>query len=99
MTVQVVNTDGISSTIAKLRTANNNINKEYDILENNAVQLDSNWQSQAGQAARDTMYGLFQYSEVRSAVLLNCINFLEQQINPSYIYVEDFNTKLADKFK
>jgi len=99
MAKQVVNTDRLTSAANKLRTVNNNINGELRTLQNKANQLDSNWKSAAGDAARTTMYQLFKNNEERSAVLQNYINMLQQQVNPGYINTETVNTKLADKFK
>ncbi|CDX04951.1 Type VII secretion system ESAT-6-like [Desulfitobacterium hafniense] len=99
MAKQVVNTDRLTSAANKLRTVNNNITGEFRTLQNKAKQLDSNWKSAAGEAARTTMYQLFKNNEVRSTVLQNYINMLEQQVNPGYTNTETVNTKLADKFK
>lgn len=99
MAKQVVNTDRISSSANKLRTVNNNINNEFKTLEKKAKQLDNNWKSAAGDAARTKMYQLFKNNEARSSVLQNYINMLEQQVNPGYTNSETANTKLADKFK
>ena len=99
MAKQVVNTDRISSSANKLRIANNNINNEFKTLEKKAKQLDSNWRSAAGDAACTKMYQLFKNNDVRSTVLQNYINMLEQQVNPGYANTETVNTKLADKFK
>lgn len=99
MAKQVVNTERITSSATRLRTVNNTINSEFNTLQNKAKQLDSNWKSSAGETARTTMYQLFKNSEVRSTVLQNYINMLEQQVNPGYNNAETTNTKLADKFK
>lgn len=99
MAKQVVNTDRIVSSAAKIRTVNNNINNAFRTLRNTAKQLDNNWKGQAGETARTTMYQLFNNSETRSAVLQNYISMLEQQVNPGYDSAETTNTKLADKFK
>lgn len=99
MTKQVVNTDRLTSVANKLRTVNNNITSEFRTLQNKAKQLDTNWKGAAGEAARTTMYQLFKNNEVRSTVLQNYINMLEQQVNPGYTNTETVNTKLADKFK
>ncbi len=99
MAKQVVNTDRIASSVNKLRTVNSNINAEFRTLQNKAKKLDSNWKSAAGETAKSTMYQLFKNNDVRSAVLQNYMNLLEQQVNPGYGNTEDVNTKLADKFK
>jgi len=99
MAKQVVNTNRITSSANRLRAVNNNINSEFTTLKNKAKQLDTNWKSVAGETARTTMYQLFNNSEIRSKVLQNYINILEQQINPGYTGAETANTKLADKFK
>jgi uncharacterized protein YukE len=99
MAKQVVNTDRITSSANRLRTVNTAINTEFRTLENKARQLDTNWKSQAGETARTTMHQLFKNSEVRSAVIRNYINMLEQQVNPGYTDAETTNIKLADKFK
>ena len=99
MAKQVVNTDRITSSANKLRTVNNTINSEFSTLKNKAKQLDTNWKSAAGETARTTMYQLFNNGEIRSKVLQNYINMLEQQVNPGYTGAETVNTKLADKFK
>lgn len=99
MAKQVVNTDRISLSANKLRTVNNNINSEFSKLKNNAQRLESNWKSSAADTAKTTMYRLFNNSEVRSNVLQNYINMLEQQINLGYVSVENANTTLAGKFK
>jgi uncharacterized protein YukE len=99
MAKQVVNTERIAASASKLRTVNGNINNEFRTLQNKAKQLDSNWKSRAGETAQTTMYQLFQNGSVRSSVLQNYINMIEQQINPGYIDAETTNTTLADKFK
>lgn len=99
MAKQSINTNKVSSSANKLRTVNNNINNEFKILEKKAKQLDNKWKSAAGDAARTKMYKLFKNNEVRSTVLQNYINMLEQQVNPNYTSTETVNAKLADKFK
>jgi|GEM_PF-1716024 len=99
MTKQVVNTERIALSVNRLRTVNSNIDGEFSILQRKAKQLDTCWNSPAGETARTTMYQLFANSEIRSAVLQNYVNILEKQINPAYIYAETTNTSLADKFK
>lgn len=99
MAKQAVDTDRIASSANKLRTANNNINNEFCTLQNAAKQLNNNWKGVAGDVARTTMCQLFKNNEVRSTVLHNYVNLLEQQVNPGYINTENINTKLADKFK
>jgi len=99
MAKQEVNTDRIATAATNLRNINNNINSRFSSLKRKAEQLNTNWQSPAGEVARTTMYKLFKYSEARSAVIQNYINMLEQQINPGYINAETTNKLLADKFK
>jgi len=99
MAKQVVNTDRIASSASKLRAVNSAINNEFRTLQNKALQLDNNWKSAAGNVAKTTMYELFKSNDVRSSVLQNYINTLEQLVNPGYIDAETTNTKLADKFK
>ena len=99
MAKQLINTDRITSVVTNLRNVNNNINNAFFTLQNNAKQLENNWKSAAGTAAQTTMYQLFKNSEVRSAVIQNYINMLEQQVNPGYNNAETVNTKLADNFK
>ena len=102
MAKQVVNTERIASAANKLRTVNNNINNAFSTMQNKARQLDNNWKSAAGDAARITMYEIFKFNDSkdgRPAVLQNYINMLEQQVNPGYINTETTNKKLADNFK
>lgn len=99
MAKQVVNTDRIMYAASQLRTADNNINNEFRNLQIKGKQLESNWKSAAGSVAQTTMYQLFRNSEVRSSVLQNYINMLEQQVSPGYIGAETANKKLADSFK
>ena len=99
MAIEIVNTEGISSAATKLRTVNNNINNKFDALKKKATQLESSWNSSAGNTACTTMYKLFQISETRSAVIQNYINILEQQVTPGYDATENVNTSLADLFK
>lgn len=99
MAKQVVNTDRIASSANRLRTVNNTINNEFRTLQSKAQQLDSNWRSAAGETAKTTMYQLFRNNDVRSSVIQNYINMLEQQVNPGYESAETTNSKLADKFK
>lgn len=95
----VVDTDRIAAVANKLRTVNTNINREFGVLQSRAGQIDSNWNSMAGDTARTMMYQLFKQNEMRSMVLQNYINMLEQQVAPGYINAETVNEKLADKFK
>jgi hypothetical protein len=100
MAKQTINTENVASSAGKLRTANNNINCEFEKMQGKAKLLDNeNWKSAAGEAARTKMYELFKGNEPRSAVLQNYVEMLEQQVNPNYIATESTNTKLADKFK
>lgn len=99
MAKQVVDTDMIRDAVSKLRTADRNMNNEFRTLQNKAKQLDTNWRSAAATAAQTAIYRLFQDNEVRSAVLQNYINMLEQQVNPGYTEAETANKKLADSFK
>ena len=99
MAKQTINTDRVMSAANKLRTANTNINNEFRTLQNNAKRLENDWKSSAGSAAHTTLYQLFSNSSVRSTVVQNYINMLEQQVNPGYVNSENANTKLADKFK
>lgn len=99
MPKQIVDTGRIAASMHKLRSANNNINTEFRILETRSRQLDDNWNSTAGEVAKRTMYNLFRGSEVRSTVLQNYVNLLEQQVSPGYVNAETTNTQLADKFK
>lgn len=99
MAKQVVNTDRISLSATKLRNTNNNINSEFRTLKSKAQRLESNWKSSAADTAKTTMYRLFNNNDVRSKVLQNYINMLEQQVSPGYANAEDTNTTLAGKFK
>ena len=99
MSKLVVNTVEIASAINKLRASNNTINHEFSTLQNKAKQLDNNWKSMAGDAARDTMHGIFKNNEARSAVLQDYIKHLESTVNPGYIATEINNTELANQFK
>ena len=99
MTRQVVNTVRIAASASRLRTANSNINNAFTTLRNKARQLDNSWKSAAGDTARQTMHSLFQNSDVRSQVIMNYVNILQQQVDPGYVNAENTNVKLADKFK
>ena len=99
MAKQVVDTDRIRDAASKLRTADSNMNNEFRVLQNRAKQLDTNWRGAAATVAQTAVYRLFQGNEVRSSVLRNYINMLEQQVNPGYTEVETANKKLADSFK
>ena len=99
MAKQSINTDRVMSAANKLRATNSIINNEFRTLHNKAKRLEYDWKSPAGSIAHTTMYHLFANNEVRSTVIQNYINMLEQQVNPGYIDTENANTKLADKFK
>ena len=99
MAKQVVDTDRIMYAASRLRTADSNINNEFRNLQSKAKQLETNWKGAAATAAQTTMYQLFRDNEVRSSVLQNYINMLEQQVNPGYSGTETANKKLADSFK
>lgn len=99
MAKQIVDTDRIASSISRLRTADNNMNREFRSLQNKAKQLNVNWKGAAGTAAQTKVYRLLKDNEVRSTVLQNYINILEQQVNPGYSGAETVNKKLADNFK
>jgi hypothetical protein len=98
MPKQVVNTDRIISSVNKLRTVNGNINTAFSTLQIKIKQL-NNWKGAAGTAAQTTAHHISQNNEVRSAVIQNYINMLEQQVNLGYIETETVNKKLADNFK
>ena len=99
MTKQVVNPDGIAAAANNLRTVNNNINNAFETLESAGNKLESNWTGSAGTAAQTTKLQIFQNNTVRSAVLQNYVNLLEQQVSPGYVDTENTNTSLADQFK
>lgn len=99
MAKQSINTDRVTSAANKLRATNTTINNEFRSLQNTAKRLEYDWKSAAGSIAHTTMYQLFNNNGVRSTVLQNYINMLEQQVNPGYINAENANIKLADKFK
>ena len=98
MAKQVVNTDRIASAANKLRTVNGNINSAFSTMQNKMKQL-NNWKGAAGTAAQTTAYQISQNNGIRSAVIQNYINMLEQQVNLGYIETETVNKKLADNFK
>lgn len=98
-TKQVVNTDGISFALTKLRTVNNNINNSFHSMERKSKRLECNWNSAAGSRACTMMYQLFGGNETRSSVIQNYVNMLEQQVTPGYVSTEDTNTSIADMFK
>ena len=99
MEKQSINTDRVMSAANKLRTTNTAINNQFRTLQNTAKLLEYDWKSAAGSMAHTTMYQLFGNNQIRSTVIQNYINLLEQQVNPGYINAENTNTKLADKFK
>lgn len=99
MAKQVVDTSRIKDAASKLRAADSNMNYEFRNLLSKAKQLEADWKGAAGSMAQTTAYRLFQNNEVRSAVLLNYVNMLEQQVNPGYTGAETVNKKLADSFK
>ena len=99
MTKQIVDTEIISSSANKLRTADSNINSAFTTMQAKARQLDSNWKSRAGDAAISTMHSIAKNNDARSAVLQNYVNMLLQQVDPGYVSAENANVSLADKFK
>jgi uncharacterized protein YukE len=99
MTRQEVNEERIAAATNSLRTANNNINNEFNTMRNKMLQLESNWRGAAGTAAHTTMHQLLNRNKDRSTVIENYINILERQINPRYVSTESTNVSLADKFK
>ena len=98
MAKQAVDTERVTASAAKIRTADNAINSAFKTLQNKAKQLDNSWNSAAGTTAKTTMYQLFQSGAERSKVLQNYVNMLTQQVNPGYADAETANTTLADKF-
>ena len=98
MAKQVVNTDRITISANKLRSANSNIITAFDRVKSKMKLLDA-WKGAAGTAAQTTKYKLYNNSNELSKVLQNYTNLLEQRINPAYVNTEDVNKKLADKFK
>ena len=99
MAKQSIDTDRVASAANRLRSTNTAINNEFRTMQNAAKRLESDWNSRAGSAAHSTLYQLCGNNEVRSAVLENYINMLEQQVNPGYVNAENVNTRLADQFK
>lgn len=99
MAKQVVDTERIRDAASKLRTADNNMNKEFSTMQRNAKQLETSWKGSAGTAAQTILYSLFQNNEVRSSVIQNYIRMLDQQVDPGYTGAETVNKKLADSFK
>lgn len=99
MAIQSIDTERVASSIASLRAVNGAINDAFDTMQKKAQQLDSAWNSKAGETAKTTMYQIFKNSDTRSAVIQNYINLLEQQVDPGYINTETVNTQLADQFK
>lgn len=99
MAKQVVNTERFSLSVARLRNVNDNINSEFQTLKNKSRKLESSWNGNAAEAAKTTLYRLYGNNDVRSKVIQNYINMLEQQVNPGYTSAEEVNTTLADKFK
>lgn len=96
---QVVNTDRISLSASKLRNTNSAIDSAFSALKRKTHQLENNWKSRTADAAKSTLAKIIKNGDERSKVLINYINFLEQQVNTGYINTEDVNTTLADKFK
>ncbi len=94
-----INTEGIASAAFNLKRINDAIQSDFEKLEKCSKQIDSDWNSPAGNIASAKMYELFKNSEARYAVLQNYISFLEQQVNPNYNSAEEANTSLADQFK
>ena len=99
MPKQSIDTTRVVSAVNKLRSANATMNSEFRSLQNVAKRLENDWKSAAGSMAHTTMYQLFGNNEIRSNVIQNYINLLEQQVNPGYVSAENANAKLADKFK
>lgn len=99
MIKEKINTDGIASAAAKLRSANGRIGNSLGTLKNKAKELEYSWNSAAGSKACSVVYQLFKIGETRSYVIQNYINTLEQQVNPGYSAAEEVNTSLADQFK
>lgn len=94
-----VDTDGIVSAASNLKTLNNEMQSDFERLENSAKKIESCWKSPAGNIAVTKMYELFKFGESRYSVLQNYANFLEQQVDPNYNSAEETNKSLADQFK
>jgi len=99
MAKQSINTEKVMSAVYRLRAINATINNEFRNLQNIAKRLENDWKSSAGANAHTTIYQLFKNNEIRSSVIQNYINLLEQQVIPGYINTESVNNKLSDKFK
>lgn len=99
MAKQLIDTDRVLSAANKLRTINTTINDEFRSLQNTAKCLDNDWKSRASNVSQTTREKVFNNNEVRSSVIQNYINILEQQVAPGYVETETVNSKLAEKFK
>lgn len=96
---EAVNTEGIASAAAKLRSVNDNINDRFNTLKNITKQLESNWNSSAGSTACANMYRLLKIGETRSGFVQNYINTLERQVNLGYAKTEEINTPAVNQFE
>ena len=98
MSNQFINTPGVADAASRIRAANGNINNSFSTLQSRMLPI-NNWQGAAGSVAQTTMHQLFKMSGVRSSILQNYVNILEQQVNPNYQSAESTNKLLADQFR
>ena len=99
MAKQTIDTDKVTISQTRLRTANQNINDAYDPLQHKIKQLETYWKGKAGTAAHTVVFDLNNMSKARSLVLDNYVKTLERLVVPGYSKAETTNTKLADEFK
>ena len=96
---QSIDTARVETSANKLRTVNNNINRQFQSFQSSAKQIDNTWKGRAAEQAKTQLQNLVKNSEVRSTVLENYIKMLSQQVDPGYENAETTNTSLADQFK
>ena len=98
-TAQVVDTVQIEAAARTLKSINDNIDREFGVLQGKAKDLESCWNSAAANEAIEAMYSIFQRNEPRSAIMQNYSNMLMQQVHQGYVETESANQTLADQYK
>lgn len=95
-----VNTDTVASTAESIRTINNRINEQYDVVQRAMSQLDNCWDGSAASFAIPKFKEIrSKFYQARYTVVDHYVAFLFQQIGQGYTETEEANKSLASAFK
>ncbi len=96
----VVDTAKVVATADRISKLNNEIDHEFERLENAVQRLNNRWNSQASHGVIGRFFSIKNNcKDSRYKVMQDYANFLQKQVSIGYDHTETGNKNLADAFK